>query len=176
MTRLADYAPRHWRARALEYALLVALGASLDTWRTLIATRHRYVDPAAAPVDWLDWLMRVASLPRQDGLTERRKRNLVAIAHTLWPMKGTREGIELYVRALVGVEATARSIVTTPFIAGVALAGDALGGAYPWRYEVVIPPGSIDVDELRDLLVPVVPAYMEYRIVDTDDVVLSDFA
>jgi len=168
--------PPWFKTNPLARGIANAVGRPLDELRTAAATAYRYVDPDAAPEDALDWLMYVVALPRNDGLSARRKRNLIKVAWQTWPQKGRRDAIERWVRAIAGVNASVFNLNTVTFVAGISRAGDVCGpGVQALRYEVVVTPGSIDATILRQLLEPVVPSYCDYRIRDTTGATLSDF-
>lgn len=168
--------PRAWRNDPLARELANAVGAPLDQARSTIDTLSRYVDPEAAPDEALDWLMQLVALPRRDGLTARKKRNLIHTAWRTWSQKGRRDAIERWVRALTDITSEVRNLNTHAFVAGISKAGDVCGpGVLAWRWEIAIPAGSIDPATLRTILAPVVPDIGSYRIVDLYGAVLDDF-
>lgn len=176
MSFLLNYLPPSWRARALERGIAEAVGTPFDQMRAHIQSRVQYVDPNSAPEGWLDWLMYLVSLPPLVELSAIRKRNLIRLAWTIWSGKGSRVSLEQWVQAVAGVQAEVVTLMQAAFICGVSAAGDTIGSSSDiLRFEVRIPAGSIDVDELRIIINIMSPASATYRIVDLDDNILSPF-
>lgn len=168
--------PPQWRKHELARDIANALGRPLDVSRRYAETLYRYIDAEGAPEDALDWLMWTVALPRRSSLSPRRKRNLIKTAWRTWSRKGTKGAIEEWVQAVAGIQSEVRSIATTACIAGIAVAGAICGpGVTANKWEIAIPAGSIDPEELREILAPMVPEQSIYRVVDLDGNILSDF-
>lgn len=154
-----------WRSRDLEAGVLNAIGMHFDYWRALIASVGRFFSHDGAPDDWLDFLMFLTGHVTNPDLDPLRKRALIRDAFAIWTNKGTEAGIEAYVRALVGENADVVELATDAFIAGWSKAGDVCGpGETGWTFRVDVPAGSITEDELRALLVTVVPDFVTYSV------------
>jgi phage tail-like protein len=166
-----------WLRVGLARELVSAIAQPLDDWRARIGAAFGYMDPHTAPVSWLPWLAEVVGLPPLDNLSLAAQRALIASAVRGWASKGTRPEIERWVKALAGITAELRPLQSSAFIAGITTAGEVCGPGdeTAWRYEVAIAAGSIAPAELRQLLALVAPAWAQFRIVDLDDNILSDF-
>lgn len=166
-----------WLRVGLARQLVIAIAQPLDDWRARIGIAHTYMDPRSAPTSWLPWLAEVVGLPPLDNLSLAAQRALIASAVQGWLAKGRRDELERWVKALAGVTAEVRPLQLDAFIAGITTAGEVCGPGdeTAWRYEVAITAGSINPAELRQLLALVAPAWAQYRIVDLDDNILSDF-
>lgn len=167
-SRILDMVPPPWRNHPLLRGIANAVGRRFDYWRTLIQSLPSMFSAEGAPSAWLDWLMMVVGHLQRRGLSDRRKRNLIEKAGEIWRKKGTPEGIELYLQALVGLDAQVVEENTHAFIAGISLAGDICGpGVNAQRYQLERPADTDLTDaELRELLKPVVPKMRQYRICD----------
>src|SRR5207247_6438136 len=71
------------------------------------------IDPATAPVRWLDFLARWLDLPWDDGLPIESKRRLVQNAGVLLEQRGTRNGLRRLLDALIGRPGSARIVDLT---------------------------------------------------------------
>jgi phage tail-like protein len=59
------------------------------------------INPATAPVEWLDFVARWLGVPWDDGLSDTQKRTIVTRAPDLLKTRGTRAGIELFLACLL---------------------------------------------------------------------------
>lgn len=177
-SRLLDMLSPVWRETELMRGVANAVGREFDYWRTLIGALPGFVRAEGAPSEWLDWLMHVVGHVQNKGLTDRRKRNLIDRAGEIWTKKGTVDGIELYVKAVAGVDARVVEENKAAFIAGVSLAGDVCGpGDLAHKYRIERPASvSLTDAELRELLQPVVPKNRQYRICDLNGANCSGYA
>jgi phage tail-like protein len=66
-----------------------------------IAAMGSKIDPATAPVAWLDYVARWLDLPWDDALSEDQKRRLLQRAHALSAQRGTRAGLATLLEALL---------------------------------------------------------------------------
>lgn len=166
MTTILKLLPPRWRASgSMARRLALALALPLEQWRALARALPSYLTPQGAPADWLDWLLSLLGYPYLPDLSEPRKRALLARGVELWSRKGLASAIEDYVQAVAGVDAEVVATVGPAFIAGVARAGDVCGpGLTAWRFTIRVPVGSIAEDELRALLVPLVPSMLVYAV------------
>lgn len=170
MSKLLDLVPRFMVKDELMARVVAAVSKPLDDWRTLVAQLPSYLDPAATPEEWLNALMGLVALPRDDGLAAAVKRALIATAFTTWINKGTELGIEAYLGAYAGVTVNVVRLNTTSFIAGVSRAGDVCGtvGGGSWSFQLQVPTASgLTENEVRAILAPVVAAYEQYTVVFT---------
>lgn len=135
----------------------VAVGQPLDVWRGQIAQMYRYFDARSAPEEWLDALMQVVGLPRNDALSAIQKRGLIAAAFDAWVWKGTVDGIEAYARGLIGPTCAVVRTNNHAFVAGVSQANDICGpGELAWTWELHVPASAgYSEPEIRTLLLPV---------------------
>ncbi len=65
---------------------------------------HNYLDPDETPVEFLQWLAGwvALTLKEGEGWTEEKKRKLVSQIVPLYQKRGTREGMEEYLKIYVG--------------------------------------------------------------------------
>jgi phage tail-like protein len=82
-----------------------------------------YVDPATAPPGWFDYLGRWLDLPWDDELPDEVKQCLLANAGALLDARGTREGLRLLLRCLLGDRAAVRIVDLTVDYAATILGG-----------------------------------------------------
>lgn len=170
MSKLLTLLPKFITKDPVMAAVAEAIGKPLDQWMVIIKKLPTYVDPATAPESWLNPLMALVALPRNDGLAEGVKRLLITVAFRTWFSKGTEPGIEGYLKAFVGLDADVVRLNTSSFVAGVNKAGDINGtlGGLAWSFEVHVPASSgFTENEIRTLLVPVVAVYEQYTVVFT---------
>jgi phage tail-like protein len=88
-----------------------------------------HIDPGTAPVEWLDYIARWLDLPWDDGLQLDAKRRIVRHAGDLLDLRGTRQGLERLVAALLGDQGTARVADVTVDHPPVRLGGGGRSGA-----------------------------------------------
>lgn len=167
---LLNFVPPIFERRPLERGITAAFGRPFDQWRGMLHMRVSYLDPKAAPVEWVDWLLGVLGFDDLRGVTEERRRSVLASAMHIWGAKWSAEGIVTYLQALTGIPSSLETVNTSAFIAGYANAGDVCGpGVNAWRFELRRPAASELSDaELRRRLYRVVGAFLEYRICDVD--------
>ena len=67
-------------------------------------TIHDYFDPMETPLEFLNWLAGWVALTliEGEGWNEEKKRNLIARIVPLYKKRGTKEGLEEYIRIYVG--------------------------------------------------------------------------
>jgi phage tail-like protein len=65
-----------------------------------------FLDPATAPIEWLDFVARWLDLPWDDELPVEAKRAVLGAAGTLVDRRGTRDGVQLLVRNVLAGRAT----------------------------------------------------------------------
>ncbi|MFG0245736.1 MAG: phage tail protein [Phycisphaerales bacterium JB052] len=164
-TKLLDLLPRRWGLSRVMRGLAEAVGRPLDQWRATASALHIYFDPWSAPAAWLPWLAQVVALPVLPP-TDTQRRAVISAAFSAWPHKGTPGGIEVYLKAVAGIEAEVVRTNQVVFVAGFNVASDPAGpGENAWHFEVHVPPGT-DEQNLRRLLHPVVPGFDTYDVVE----------
>lgn len=162
---LQSLSPR-WYANPLMHGIAAAIARPFDrALRWLRYTIATVFDPETTPADLIDWLAFVVGLPDYPQLTVAKKRALIAVAIDVWANKGTTTGIEEYVRAVTDVTAEVVPVDGLAFVAGVSKAGNVCGVTRPlWSFLVRVPVGSIDVEDLNEVLSPVIPVFCAYTI------------
>jgi phage tail-like protein len=128
---IARYLPAIFRDRRGDQTLRSLVGVIETTTQGLdarIRAIGSYLNPATAPGDWLDYLARWVDLPWDDELREDAKRRVLAQAGALLDARGTRAGVALLVRSLVGDGATIRVTDVTVDYAVTAIGGGARQG------------------------------------------------
>lgn len=168
MSMLINLVPRFMQKDPLFAAIVEAVGKPFDSWRATVGKLASFLDPAATPEAWLDPLMALVGLPRNDALDPGAKRALIAVALSTWVNKGTEAGIEAYFEAYTGVPVDVFRRNTTSFIAGVNQAGDPCGtlGGGGWAFDVYLTSTSgVTESEVRAVLDPIVAAYEQYDVV-----------
>lgn len=103
---LLQYLPAIYRAQAEQpgdflHTLVATLETSVHGLDDRIATLGRLLDPADAPVPWLDAAARWLGLPWDDALPTPAKRALLAAAPVLLAQRGTRAGLRALLAALL---------------------------------------------------------------------------
>lgn len=165
MSAVLRLVPARWKAAPLARDLVICYAAPLEQVRSTARLLPYYLSGGGAPASWLDWLLSLVGHPFVPGLSEQRKRALLAGGVELWSRKGRADMIESYIQAVAGVSAEVVRTVGPAAIAGVAIAGDVCGpGVTAWTFEVQLAAGSIDEQELRELLAVVVPTYTTYTV------------
>ena len=71
-----------------------------------IAAIGRQIDPRTAPEPWLDYLAEWLDLPWDDALDPRMKRRILEQSGKLLAGRGTRDGLQLLLRALLDTNST----------------------------------------------------------------------
>lgn len=73
-------------------------------------TIHDYFDPMETPLEFLNWLAGWVALTliEGEGWNEEKKRNLIAGIVPLYKKRGTKEGLEEYIKIYVGEEVEVR--------------------------------------------------------------------
>jgi phage tail-like protein len=125
---------------------------------TRLAGIHRYLDPGPnlpdhehAPAEFLEWLAGWVALTLRADLDELRQRDFIARAVSLYRLRGTKQGLEEFVRIYTRLGATVNEL-NTPFQIGVhsTIGVDTLlnGGAAHF-FQVLIRLPTPDPEQLR---------------------------
>lgn len=124
----------------------------------VIAKLYRFFEPGErlaegerAPADFLPWLAGWLALTLREDWDEQRKRNLIANAVQLYRLRGTKKGVEEFVRVytVLGVRIDE---LNTPFQIGVhsTVGQDTyVGGGAPFFFRVTVLLPVADPDEIR---------------------------
>ncbi len=136
--------------------VLAPIFASLDNF-------DAYLDPALAPVDFVDWLGTWVGVSPVEWWTPQRLREFVAGAVALYRVRGTRQGLQAYLELLTGgdVEVEESGATATATVSGM---------PFPGRpgFEVVVrvrgAAGSGDADRLNALVAASKPAHVHHRV------------
>lgn len=123
-----------------------------------LAGVHRYFDPGPnladherAPSEFLEWLAGWVALTLRADLDELRQRDFIARAASLYRLRGTKQGLEEFVRVYTRLAPTINEL-NTPFQIGVhsRIGMDTLldGGA-PHFFRVLIRLPTPDPDQIR---------------------------
>ena len=137
--------------------VLAPVPATLDSFWS-------YLDPMLAPDDFVEWLAGWVGLEVDQTWDDRRRRELVASAHSLFDARGTVEGladvVELYVGARPEIEEGGGA--TWSPVPDSALPGD---GAAPVVVRVAVEdPEQVDAARLERLVAANRPAHILYRV------------
>jgi phage tail-like protein len=100
------------------------------------------ITAATAPDDWLDYVARWLDLPWDDALPTDVKRRLVADGGALLSGRGTRRGLELVIRDLVGPKGQVRIVDVTGEYPPIRLGGDNCGSGARLPMVLAGPPRS----------------------------------
>ncbi len=76
----------------------------------ILDTIHDYFDPVETPLEFLNWLAGWVALTliEGEGWNEEKKRNLIAGIVPLYKKRGTKEGLEEYIKIYVGEDVEVR--------------------------------------------------------------------
>ena len=100
---------RHDPGRVLR-RLVGVLETTTQRLDARIASIGSLMEAATAPVGWLDYMARWLDLPWDDGLPEPAKRRLVRDAGPLLDRRGTRAGLQVLLRDVLGEDASVRVV------------------------------------------------------------------
>ncbi|GAA4609831.1 phage tail-like protein [Actinoplanes octamycinicus] len=127
------------------------------TGQVRLAGVHRYFDPGPelpdaerAPAEFLDWLAGWVAISLRGDLDELRQRDFVARAVSLYHRRGTKAGLEEYLRVYTRLGVTVDEL-DTPFQLGVHSrvgVDTLLGGGAPHFFRVLIRLPGTDPAEL----------------------------
>jgi phage tail-like protein len=115
-------------------------------WRTDAV--EFYFDPRTAPAELLEWLGGWLSIDVYSRMPERRKRELVAEAMTLYHWRGTKYGLERMIELCTGIAPQLLEDQKEPFVFWVKLKDV---------------PESITLDLMRDLIETHKPAHTLFK-------------
>jgi len=100
---LVDDLPAVYRRAGQSFlrSLVGVVEASTQQLDTRIASMGSLVNPATAPVAWMDFVARWLGVPWDDALSSEQKNNLVRHAADLARQRGTRAGLETLLQCLM---------------------------------------------------------------------------
>lgn len=134
---------------------------------------HDYFDPAKTPPEFLEWLSSwvALTLKEGEGWSEDKKRELISKIIPLYLKRGTKEGLEEYLKIYVGGSITITEEMA-PFRVGSRIGIDTvLGGLPPYLFIVDImssasdPKARSDTEKaIREIIDQEKPAHTHYVI------------
>lgn len=145
-----------------------ALFAPFGQWMTWLDTRTRFVLIENLPDDWLDFVLHVSGWPPMRSRTADQKRAVLRLGVLWWLRSGTKEATIAYLQALTDVSANIETTDDQALYPSPTLYPSPelypSDGLQTWLFVVEVPFGSIEEEELRRLLRPVVPAFSKYTV------------
>lgn len=127
-------------------AYLKIFEAIWEPWEQRQDHLEQYFDPATCPEELLARLAGWIGVEALPGLTVAQLRRMVAAAGEVTPLRGTRKGLRLAIRACTGVEVAIHDVPGQPYL-----------------FRVVLPPESKQLHGLVEQLIQAhKPAYMGY--------------
>lgn len=138
--------------------LLLGVGEAGDPgFEETIARIYRYFEPGAAladgertPREFLQWLAGWVALTLREDWTELRQRDLIAKAASLYRLRGTKRGVEEFLRVYTRLGASIDEL-STDFQVGVhsTVGVDAALGGAPFFFRVLVLLPSAQVKEIK---------------------------
>ena len=122
-----------------------------------------YLDPALAPIDFVEWLATWVGLELDQTWPEERRRELVARAIKLYERRGTADGLADLIELYVGIRPT---VDDSGGVAWSAAPGAPLpGSGQPVvTVRLAAEEGSVDPRRLENMVVTNKPAHVAHRI------------
>lgn len=99
VSRYLDFLPAIFRQDAFLGRYLLAFEKTLSGLEQQLDSIHHYYDPEKTPVEFLEWLSGWVALSLRADWDERRQRDFIAGAVSLYRLRGTKQGLE----ALIGI-------------------------------------------------------------------------
>lgn len=169
MNLLLQLLPVPLRDDPLLGAVCDALYSPFEAWQTWIDERGRALAVNALPDSWLDYVLRISGWPPMPTRSSSQKRAVLKLGVVWWLESGTKDASEAYLRAITDISARIYTVGTDPLYPSPVLFPRPTlypsDGLHTWEFIVEVPAGSIEEDELRRLLAPVLPAFAFYTVV-----------
>jgi phage tail-like protein len=122
-----------------------------------------YLDPALAPIDFVEWLAGWVGIELDQTWPEQRRRQLVARAIKLYERRGTAEGLADLIELYVGVRPTVEDSGGVAWSA--APGADLPGTGQPTlTIRLTADETSIDAARLENMVVTNKPAHVVHRV------------
>ena len=100
----AQYLPAIYRDHPVLSQFLALFDASINELDSKIAATPSYFAPDRTPREFLDWLAGWVALTLRQDWTEQKQRALINTMHVIYPIRGTRAGLEMLLGIYVGRE------------------------------------------------------------------------
>lgn len=130
-------------------------GIKIEGIEQVVARLHEIFDPEKAPKAFLDWLASWMALTLREEWEEPKKRLLIGKILSLYRIRGTKKGLEEYIRIyLPGVDVEITEVVA-PFQIGVTstIGKDTyLGGSPPhfFMVTIILPEPNLELKTIRE--------------------------
>lgn len=142
---------------------------------TRLDTIHDLFDPCATNADFLPWLAGWVALPLKEGKDwdEKRQRNLIAKIVPLYQKRGTKEGLEEYLKIYVKKGKIEIIDELGPFQIGVSSTvgkNTIINGLPPYYFIVNVTPNNnpLEMETMKNSICEIIdvekPAYTYYRV------------
>jgi phage tail-like protein len=128
---------------------------SIEGLEQIVARLHEFFDPETAPKEFLDWLAGWMALVLRDDWEEVKKRRLISRILSLYRVRGTKRGLEEYIRIYLPAVDVKIIEVVAPFQIGRAstIGRDTyLGGGPPhfFMVTIILPEPNLELKTLRE--------------------------
>ncbi len=165
---LSKTLPSMLREDAFARELCAALDEVLAPILLSLDSFPAYLDVGTTPDDMLPWLAQWVGLTVEHAQERGGQRDLLRTARDMHALQGTKHGIELAVKAALGVEVEVSESGGTAWSerADADLPGDAVPAIV-----VTVRPGpgqDVDVDHLNEVVRAVRPAHVQYKVTVTE--------
>ena len=151
-----------------------AVEVSIEGVEQVVARLHEFFDPLSAPTQFLNWLAGWMALVVRDDWEEAKKRRLIKQILSLYQIRGTKKGLEEYIKIYLPGVAVEITEVVAPFQIGPAstVGKDTyLGGGPPHFFSVTIflPEPNLALKSVREKAVRAIidtekPAHTYYHL------------
>ncbi len=162
-TPIGHALPAMFHDDAFAQRLCDGLDAVLAPVPSTIDNFWAYLDPALAPIDFVEWLAGWVGIELDQTWPEVRRRELVGRAITLYERRGTAEGLADLIELYVGVRPTVEDSggVTWSAAPGTDLPGS---GQPTVIVRLAADETSVDARRLENMVVTNKPAHVAHRI------------
>lgn len=128
---------------------------SIEGMEQVVARLHEFFDPETTPKEFLSWLAGWMALALRDDWEEVKKRRLISRILALYRIRGTKKGLEEYIRTYLPGVAVEITEVVAPFQIGRAstIGKDTyLGGGPPhfFMVKIILPEPNLELKKLRE--------------------------
>lgn len=130
-------------------------GGTSEGLEQVVTRLHTFFDPETAPPEFLNWLAGWTALVLRDEWEENKKRRLINRIVALYRIRGTKRGLEEYIKIyLPGVDVQITEVVAPFQIGETSTVGKDtyLGGSPPHFFVVtiILPEPNLELKKIRE--------------------------
>jgi phage tail-like protein len=165
-----QYLPAFYSTHPFMGRFLMIFESILGPIEEVLDNISAYMDPGTAPEEFLPWLASWLDLTLDESWPLERRRELVRAAVGLYRWRGTRRGLQEYLRVYTGGHARIEEDFPGIPLAGQARLGwnTVLGqGGGQYTFDVILEvddPASVDVEKLKAIIDAEKPAHTAYTL------------